>query len=603
MNKARHVAPSFEETCLVFCAQNFGIVTPFCPRLALTKSRAWGILLYVKNCLLWGEIPMKTIRKICKIEYALMAYNLVLLLYLLAAIPIEVIVTGKYALLVFLGSVGVSVLAAVACHRAKVRLSRIHLLALAFYGWMLVAIGYHWGDIAIRADNIPHMMLFFCFTLPVFLSFLSYTHGQFFTQWKVIAVGYNLAVSVLCVLGIWCTLTDLYISFPSVGYNYIGFVDLKLYILTHYNSVGHYIALAMVLCMFMLVYARKVWVKALYAIDFALLFVTLGLTYSRTVELTMAACAGIAVCYYIWHAPKLQAAATGFKNILLRLAVCGVAFLAIVAAGYAGMVQVNNSAQAYILSYRTENSSGQKKVEGFASALNLSSNASQHATQAASVSFISFSTASTSHGDGSANVATSGVQTTTSLAISAGEASAYLAIEAMPGIADSAAQGMTQEEYIAYLQEARSLSDLSTMAARLYYWEAALGYFITDIECQIWGTSPAGVVLMLDEVLLDANPPHTHNVFVQIIVALGWVGIALFLALWGTCLFYAAKCFFTKQHGFVGDCMPLLILLAFTAIGFQENMMFSTETSLMLPAFFMACASVAHLAQQTHPNA
>lgn len=537
---------------------------------------------------------MKTIKKICKIEYALMAYNLVLLLYLLAAIPIEVLTTGKYALVVFLGSAGVSVLAGYACVRAKVHVSRIHLLALAFYAWILVSIGYHWGEIG--ADNIPHMMLFFCFVVPVFLSFLSYTRPQFLTQWRVIAVGYNLAVSVLCAVGVWCTLKNYYISFPAVGYNYIAFVDLKLYILTHYNSVGHYIALAMILCMFMLIYARKVWVKVLFVLDFALLYVTLGLTYSRTVELTMVACAAIAICYYIWHAPKLQAVAAGFKNILLRLAVCGVVFLTTVAVGYAGMVQVNNATQAYIL----EQGSGQKRIAGVEGLLNLSSNISQSEGERTSVSVISLSTLGTATGASSENAVTDSAQSTTTLAAPTGEGSAYLAIEALPGIADSAAQGMTQEEYIAYLQDARSLSDLSTMAARLYYWEAALSYFITDIECQIWGTSPAGVVLMLDEVLLDADPPHTHNVFVQVTVALGWVGIALFVALWGACLYYAAKCFFTRRHGFAGDCLPLLILLAFTAMGLQENMMFSTETSLMLPAFFMACASVAHFAQRTH---
>ncbi len=535
---------------------------------------------------------MKTIQKICKIEYALMAYNLVLLLYLIAAIPIEVLTSGKYALVVFLGSAGVSVLAGYACIRAKVRVSRIHLLALAFYVWILVSIGYHWGETG--AANISHMMLFFCFTMPVFLSFLSYSRAQYLAQWRVIAVGYNLAVSALCALGVWCTLADVSISFPAVGYNNIGFFDLKLYILAHYNTVGQYVGFAMILCMFMIACARKVWVKVLFALDFALLYVTLGLTYSRTVELTMAACVAIAICYYIWHAPRVQAVACGLKNILLRLALCGAVFLGIVAGGYVGMVQVNNVAQAYILVKRAETGIRLVEVEGFAGLLNLS----QSVQESTAVSVLSLSALDTTvNAASSASITT----TTTTRIASTSEGGMLRISDTSVDTEESATQEMTEEERrIAALQETRSLSNLSTMAARLYYWESMLGYFFTDAECQIWGTSPAGVVLLIDEVLLDADPPHTHNVLVQIIIALGWVGLVIFIALWGTCLFYAVKFFFKKQHGFAGDCLPLLILLAFAAMGFQENMMFSTETTLMLPAFFMACASAAHLAQQKH---
>ncbi len=516
---------------------------------------------------------MQSIKKLAKIEYALMAYNLVLVLYLFAALPFTIITTGKYALLVFLGSVFVAGLAGYACVRAKVRLSRIHLLAIGFYLWLLVSVGYHFAETGV--DNVPHLLLFFCFVFPSFLSFLSFTKAQYITQWQVMAVGYNLVVSVLCAAGVWCTLADLCIKFLVTGYKYIAFIDLKLYIFTHYNGVAHFVGFAMILAIFMVCCAGKTWVRVLFAIDFVLLYVTLGLTYSRTVELTLAACMGIAVCYYIWHAPRWRAVASAAKNICLRLVVCGVAFVGIVAVGYIGMVQANAQSQAYISAVRAQNNSDQ--VTYFIAAQ------PQEPTTAPVVSAISATTTTASN-----RAAVVGAVQQTSVQNSS---------SALVQIASIDTQDMTQEEYIAYLQETRSLSDLSTLGARFYYWETTLRYFITDLECQLWGTSPAGVVLLLAEILPEANAPHAHNVFVQVLVALGWVGFALFVALWGVCLFCAVKSFFTKQHGFAGDCLPLLLLLGFTAMGLQENMMFSTEASLMLPAFFMACASVACLAQ------
>ncbi len=519
---------------------------------------------------------MANLKKTFRLEFIFLAYNLIFALYMLAAIPITVIVTGKYALLVFLGSLFVTGLAIYACIKAKVKPSLMHGLALGFYGWMLVGVCYHFSETG--TDNIAHILLLFCMVLPCFLSFLTFTKEQIATQWKLLAIVYNLVMTILSIAGIYCTLYSIHRTFDALGYRYIAFLDLKLYLLSHYNTTAQMIAFAMLLCIFMIVHTTKTWVRVVFALDLAIFYITLGLTYSRTVELVLSACFGIAICYFIWHAKKLQTPTLQLKNILLRLSICGATFVAVVVISYSGMVACNTqavnlrrtiTAQTEATAVATATAE-RAPTQTDASVLQLTT---QDTSSEASTTF------TTTHANTSTASATNDTAQTTP--------QAYTTIDTL-----------TEEERIAILQDTRSLSDLSTIGARFAYWSAAFTYFIETPECQLWGASPAGVVLILAEVIPDYQPPHTHNVFLQVLMATGIPGFVFFIALWGIALFHAAKAFFAPNGRFAENCFPLLMILTFSACGLQENIMFSTENTPLLTMYFMAVAAVASLQQK-----
>ncbi len=505
---------------------------------------------------------MEKIKKICKLEYAFMAYNLVFVLYMLVAIPIEVILTGKYALLVFLGSLLVTALACFSCWQNKQKPSLLQYIAFGFYLWLAVCVGYHFNTVG--ADNIPHLLLLFCLIFPCFLGFSTFTQKATTLQWKVLAVGYNSIVTLISAVGIYCSYADVRLNFNAIGYKYIIFMDLKLYILSHYNTTGHFVSLAMLFALGMIFITKRTWVRVLFLLDFAVLYVTLGLTYSRTCELTICACAAIAVCYYIWHAKPFCTTRLTLKNIALRLAACGASFLLIVAVGYSGMTAVNTQFQARRVALRATETHQE---------LILDVISAQEETAPTTMVMQAISTTQT---------------TATAQTLSVANQNTFLPLTSTD---DTQADSTT-------LEDSRSLSDLSTMAVRLVYWSESIAYFASHPIMWAFGASPAGVATVLVDAITEANPPHTHNAFVQVLMATGAPGFILFAALWGISLFWAVKFFFTRRFGFAGDCMPLLLILAFTAMGMQENILFSSESTPMLAALFFGCAAIANFAQR-----
>ncbi len=210
-----------------------------------------------------------------------MAYNTLFALYMLVAVVRPtLLLTGTRALFAFALSCGVSALALHTYRATHRTLNLLHGMALGFFAWLVVSIAYNFG--VASTSNIPHFLLFFCMTVPVFFSFLCFSKQQCQTQWKWLAAAYNLVITPFCAIGIYCFATGASASFPFLQGNSIDFSGVNLYLFCHYNITGRHIAFGVLLAFFMLLCANKRWVRIVFFADFLLLFIALSLTYSRT---------------------------------------------------------------------------------------------------------------------------------------------------------------------------------------------------------------------------------------------------------------------------------------------------------------------------------
>lgn len=489
-----------------------------------------------------------------KIPFAaiFMAYLLGLVCYLLFAVPKTYVLTGKYALLVFATSSVISLLAGWKCVQKQRKLSRLHLLALLFFGWFALSCAF--GFFTSQLDNTPQLLILFCLTIPCFLIFLAFSHEESIQAWRVLAIGYNALVSLLALAGLTSAIFGLTIEFPFLKGSYIQIVDVKLNLLTHHNNTAQYFLLAIFLALFMIFITKKRWVRVLYSLDFIVLFITISLTYSRTALLALSVCIASIPCYFLWHYKPKASDKPLLASRMLRLLLCGFLALGVTLASYLFL----NELCAQVATVRDQ----------FVIAQQLESALEKEST----------------------------TQTAEETELSQTELDALT--EQYVQEVQEAVTSSTQADL-----ESRSLSNLGTLNTRYRIWSSSMAAFLQSASAQLIGLTPVGVSPLLIDAYSSAGhggyePPHAHNIFLQVLYATGWLGLLLFLLLLGTIITYLCKAFFTAQYSFAQICLPLFATIALCAVGLQEALFLTNVTSMLTPTFYLSIAYLAALVAQ-----
>jgi exopolysaccharide production protein ExoQ len=113
--------------------------------------------------------------------------------------------------------------------------------------------------------------------------------------------------------------------------------------------------------------------------------------------------------------------------------------------------------------------------------------------------------------------------------------------------------------------------DLTSFTGRTFIWDAA-EYFIEKEP--IFGYGFGSSIYLLPEFSdsLGFAPPHAHNMYLQLLISGGYIGLSLFLLLIITCF----SCCFIKRDLFSAMCLIFIMLMGFFesgAISLTSNML------------------------------